>query len=240
MTADPTVHLTDPREPEPSITKGYANPGMIFDALSPSYWVNQLLKDLVGWDPVGEAAAVFSGDWSSFARFGYALENLAKFSQDLGIKIQQGVLEVDRYWNGNAADAAHAYFSELATMVAAQQVSYCELSKQYEDAARGVWVNADVVAGLIRSAIDRAIIAGISSAAGTITAESGVGAVVGYGIAAWQTVEVVNKINEVSKIIMRANNMIIFVFGQLMAWANQGGSLAQYPLPDSAYRHPEA
>ena len=44
--------------------------------------------------------------------------------------------------------------------------------------AHGVWSAAEAVTGWVKGMADAAIIAGI---AGTVTAETGIGAVVGYG-----------------------------------------------------------
>ena len=85
--------------------------------------------------------------------------------------------------------------------------------------------------------IDKAIIIGVSAAAGTALLETGAGAVVGYGVAAWQAVELVKKVNAATK-IQAGGTLILGFFSFLKALADQGGDLTKIPLPDQPYITP--
>ena len=63
---------------------------------------------------------------------------------------------------------------------------------------------------------------------------------VGYGIAAWQTIELIKLVNKAALVIQTGGTLITSVFGVLIALANQGGDLSRYPLPQGAYTHPAA
>jgi hypothetical protein len=53
--------------------------------------------------------------------------------------------------------------------------------------ADAVWEAGDAIGGLIKGMCDAALIAGLAAIGGTVTAATGVGAAVGYGIAAVET-----------------------------------------------------
>lgn len=238
MTDEPTSHLTEPPSPQATIGDGYVNLGMIFDLISPSAWINETLKTIVGWDVLGYCSSFFAGDWESYARFGGALQQLAEFHQALGVKVQQGAIAADRDWHGNAADGAYMYFSDLASATSGQQIPLREISGDYDEAARGVWMTAQQVQGLVQAALDKAIIAGVSAAAGTVTAKTVVGPIVGYAVAAWQVIDIINLINRASTLMQTAITTIQTVAGTILARTNVGGDLSNFPLPQSTYDHP--
>lgn len=235
---DPTRHLVQPPEPDPSITKGYVNPLMLFDAISPAHWVNEALTDLTGKDIIGTATAVFTGDWAAYAKFGTALQNVGDCLSDVGLNLQDGVRGVDQQWDGHASEAAYAYFTNLAIGVSEMRVVLSEAAVEYEKVARFVWQFAEQVSGLAKQAIDKVILAGICAAAGTVTASTGIGAILGYGAAAWVAVDTIRLINRAELIIQTAGVAILGAFGALVALASQGGDMTRQSLPALAYQHP--
>jgi hypothetical protein len=235
---DPTRHLVDPGEPQADISNGYADPFDLFGMISPAHWINEFLKELVGWDVIGEMTASFTGEWEAYAKCGAAFDNLGKCMQDVGVNIQQGALDVDRKWSGNAADAAYLYFSEVAAATSSMQLALYEAAERYADASRGIWLFADQVAGILESVVDKAVLAGICAAAGTVLAETGVGAVAGYGLAALQIAQIIELIGKAGVIIQTAGTVIEGIAGLIMGLANQGGSLKKIQFPGGAYNHP--
>jgi hypothetical protein len=210
----------------------------MFDLISPAAWVNEALNATVGWDVLGYCSTWVAGDWEAYARFGGALENLAAYSQALGAKVQRGAIAADRDWHGNAADATYMYFSDLAAKISAQQIPLREISGDYAEAARGVWMNAQQAQGLIQQALDKVIIAGVSAAAGTVTAKTVIGPVVGYALAAWQVTEIIKLIDRASTIAQRTITFVQTIAGIIFARTNVGGDLSNHPLPSSGYSHP--
>ncbi|MER7332960.1 MULTISPECIES: hypothetical protein [unclassified Micromonospora] len=63
---EPADFLVEPGQPDASVTKGFANPIGILDAISISHWVNQIIKDIAGYDVIGTITSFFVGDWESF------------------------------------------------------------------------------------------------------------------------------------------------------------------------------
>ncbi|HEX6501586.1 MAG TPA: hypothetical protein VF054_21505 [Micromonosporaceae bacterium] len=234
----PTRHLVPPQPADPSISGGYADPFDFFSILSPTDWIANFLIEITGWDPLGWICSSFMGDWQAFASCGIAYANLARACQDLGVNIQEGELRLEASWEGNAADAARAYFSDLAAKVSGMQIALDDAAQEYEKAARGAWLAANQVKNLLESIIDSAVIAAGCTAAGTALIETGAGAVVGYGLAALEVARITEMIARAGQIIQTAGMVIEGVAGTLVNLANQGGSLARYPLPAAAYHHP--
>src|SRR5689334_4257383 len=112
-----TQYLVAPGEPDDSVTNGFVNPVDVFNYLSPSAWVNDIISKTTGVDIFGYATDTFTGEWDALYKFGDALTNLAQCLQQIGIDIQRGMLALDQGWSGNAEDSAYMYFSNLAAAV---------------------------------------------------------------------------------------------------------------------------
>jgi len=239
--SEATRLLVDPAEPDDTVTGGFTNPVAIFNYLSPSAWVNDIIEKASGVDIFGLATDAFTGEWAALYKFGDALGNLAPFLQEVGVNIQSGVLRLDQTWDGNAADAAVNYFTTLAAATSRQQDALYECAKGYRDAARGAWQLSDQLGNLLQAIVDKAILAGIAMAAGTATAETVIGGVVGYGMAAYQAMEILELVNKASTIINTAGSVIMGLFGTGMIVSGEGGDLsAAVPLPSAAYAPPGA
>lgn len=234
---EPTSYLTEPRA-EPDVNQGYVNPTGFFDAVSLTHWINEAIEGLTGHNLINELVEPFTGDWEAFANCGVALANTADCLQQLGKNAQYSAYTLDARWDGNASDAAYHYFTDLALAVSHLQGPLDKAADEYARTARGVWLAADTVASLTKQAIDAALIAIIASAAGTITAATGAGAVLGYGVAALEVVRILQIINKAGKIITSAGVAIGGSFGTIMALANQSRELTGGTLPRSAYAHP--
>ncbi len=235
---EPTRHLVTPGVPEPSISAGYADPFDFFSILSPTDWTASFLKELTGWDPLGWISRSFMGEWEAFAKCGIAYGNLARACQDLGVNIQEGDLRLDASWEGNANDAAHAYFSDLASKISAMQFALDAAASNYSDAARGAWLFANQVKNVLEVIVDSTVLAAACTAAGTALIETGIGAVVGYGLAAMEVARIIQLLARAAQIIQTAGLVIEGLTGSIMNLADQGGSLANYPLPRAGYQHP--
>ncbi|GID98017.1 hypothetical protein ACFQFC_15820 [Amorphoplanes digitatis] len=238
--SEATQYLVAPGEPDESVTNGFTNPLDVFNYVSPSAWVNDLIETTTGIDIFGYATDALTGEWVALYKFGDAMASLAQTMQQIGIDIQSGVIKVDQTWDGNASDAAYNYFSTLAATVSGQQAALNAATKGYHDAARGAWQLSNQLGNLLQAIADEAIIMGIAAAAGTVTAETGVGAVAGYGVAAYQAIQIIKLVNKASQIINTAGTVILAAFGGGMAFAGQGGDLSAVPLPATPYSAPKA
>ncbi|ASW56804.1 hypothetical protein [Plantactinospora sp. KBS50] len=238
---DATIFLVEPGEPEASISQGFANPLDLFNYLSPSAWINSAIADLTGTDVFGWMTDWIGGDWAAMWKFGDALGHLAECLQQIGINIQAGVIALDASWDGNANDAAYRYFSHLASSVSGQQYALTDLRDRYHKAATGAWQMSNQLGNILQALADKAILAGIAAAAGTITAETGIGALAGYGTAALIVTDMLKLINQASIIINTAGTAILSFFGIAIDLIYQGGGgLGSIPLPAVSYTPPAA
>lgn len=234
---DPTMYLVEPEEPEASITKGFANPLALLNYASPSAWINEAITELTGFDVMGWMGNAVAGDWAAIYKFGDAMENLAKFQSLLGVNVQMQVEIAERSWQGNAAAAADQYFASLGQAASVQQIPLRDVRDRYHKAAIGAWELSNQLGNILQALADKAVLAGISALAGSVLAETGVGAVVGYGVAAVTVADMLSDINKASTKIQSFGGVIIGMFGGGMDMGSMGdgGELNNYPLPAGAY-----
>nr|WP_296076101.1 hypothetical protein [uncultured Actinoplanes sp.] len=232
---DPSDHLIEPGTPDETISNGFVNPVDLFNYVSPSAWVNAGIEKATGIDIFGYFTDAVTGEWDAVWKFGEALGCLADCLQELGIEIQQGAIDLDADWDGNAADAAYQYFSQLAASVSGQQFDLRQIQENYHKAALGAWQLSNQLGNILQAIADKFLIAAIAAAAGTVTAETGFGAVAGYGVAGLQVVQMLELFNDASLKINTAGSVIAGLFGGGMDIAYQGGDLGTVPLSEVAY-----
>lgn len=235
---DPSTFLTAPTTPDESVSNGFVNPVDLFNYVSPSAWINSGIDKATGIDIFGYFTDAVAGEWDAIWKFGEAMGHLAGCLQELGMNIQQGMLDLDRDWDGNAAHAAYQYFSQFAAAVSGQQLDLRQIQQDYHKAALGAWQLSNQLGNILQAIADKFVIAGIAAAAGTITAETGVGAIVGYGIAGLQVLQMLKLFNDASIKINTAGSVIAGIFGGGMDIGYKGGDLTTVPLPAAAYSTP--
>jgi len=236
---EPVSRLTDPAaRSETILGQPFANPGVAMDWLSPTHIVNEFIKQICGYDAFGEASKVFAGDWEDVWRAAGAFSNLAAAMQDIGINLSRGNLELDQAWDGKAADAAYAYFTPLAAAISSQQLALYKLSDAYIKAAEGTYRQAEVYSGLMKDAYDAALVAAIAASAGTAAIETGVGAVAGYAVAAYEVYKILQLLDKAKKIEATAISIMNEVVGLIQGASADAGEFTKYPLPGGAYNHP--
>jgi hypothetical protein len=229
-----------PDVPDDSITNGFANPVDIFNYLSPAAYIDSIIKSVTGFDPFGYATETLTGEWAKLHAFGTVLGNLGACLQEIGFNIQAATVKADADWDGNANDAAFMYFSSLASTLSRQKAAFDECMKGYHDAARGAWQLSSQLGNVLQALVDKAILFAVAAAAGTATASTGVGALVGYGLAAYQALEVLELANRASTLISTAGAVIVGLFGTGMILGGGGGDLTEVPLPASEFTLPGA
>jgi hypothetical protein len=135
------------------------------------------------------------------------------------------------------------YFSGLAAAISGQQTPLLNSEKSYHLAATGAWQLASQLGNLIQAAADEAIIAGISMAASTAMASTGVGViggVAGYGASVLIVARILDKINKISKIINTAGTVIAGAFGVVIDSSAQVGHISDVPLPAAGFSLPQS
>lgn len=87
---DPTAFLTQPGEPDDSVSNGFANPADLFNYVSPSAWINSAIESLTGFDLFGYCTDWVGGDWAAIWKFGDAMANLADCMQQIVYRSNTG------------------------------------------------------------------------------------------------------------------------------------------------------
>jgi uncharacterized protein YukE len=235
---DPTRHLVEPSPVDASVSGGYVNPFNLLDAVSPTAWLNAAIEGVTGFNVLDAIVAPFTGDWEAFSKFGNALQHLAPCMQDIGVNVQSQLDIVDASWEGHASDAAYNYFNDLAAKTSAMQFTLREAADNYEKTATGVWELTQQLSNVVQSIVDQGIIVAVAASAGTALIETGVGPLIGYGIAAWRAIELWNLFNKASAIVQTAGGLIMtfFSFIQEVNW--RFGDITKIGLPSAGYDHP--
>ncbi|WP_027341543.1 hypothetical protein [Hamadaea tsunoensis] len=237
---DPTRHLTAPTAPQPTAETGYINLTQLLDYASPTAWLNTAIADMTGRDVLQTVVQPFAGDWARIGEYGDALTHLAACLGDVAVQTEAHAALLTTRWTGNAAEQAFTYFSDVAAGVSRTSAIMSRAAHRYSELALDVWMIATQLQNLLQSICDQAVLALLEMAAGTALVETGIGAVVGYGLATVQIINILKLITKASTIIQSAATAITMAFAFLAALLKEFGDPGQISLPDHAYTGPVA
>jgi hypothetical protein len=236
---DPSVFLMPPTEPDKSWTNGFVDPAFLFNYVSPTSWINELINSVTGKDVIGTLTGSIAGDWSKIWAFGDAMTNVGRWSEQVAVNLQQKVLEVDSSWDGNANDAAVNYFTALAVEISDLRFALTEIGEAYRTAAKGAWGLATQMGNMLQALCDMAIAFGLVVAGSTATTSFGVG-FAGYGVAGLMAAEMMAVASKLFLVASTAAMAVFGTFGTAMDAAYQGGDISSVRLPVDAYPALEA
>ena len=240
--SEPTTFLTPPKQPEEF------SQGLLLDTfndcsdlMSPTYWVTEAYDMIFGFNPLDEVIEWFSGDWEALAKCAELWTNIGKACEAVSDNLKAGNTSLDATWNGNAADAAYVYFDELAKKLHGQKESFDALCTQYQHLAHAAYSTAEAIKGYLSGIIDGLLITALELAGGTLLSWTGVGAAVGYGLAA---LEIANIMRLWAQATSALGNVQAIVNGAVGVVETVGatlyGTFHGFPVPnsDSPYDHP--
>jgi hypothetical protein len=231
---DPADHLKAPDKPmEPA-----RDLDMFKDMLSPTAWIDPILRPLTGWTPVANATRHFAGDWEGYARCAEAFERVNKALNAIAVNIAFRTERVGHTWQGNAADAANAYFHGLAKAIAGQRWMFQSLRKGYRKTAEQVWLNADLVKDIISSLLDDLAISGAAIVLASVVS-GGAATALGAGLAAHRVHAIEKKWSLVNGYVTAAESTMEGFASVLIGLGNESAWL-KYPLPARGYTAPVA
>jgi uncharacterized protein YukE len=196
--ADVSEPIAELRAPEyaTDVVMWSINP--LADLVSPSAWLRQVGIWLFGYDPFEGWAKQFSGDWNAYVHCALAWNAIGAACEAIGRNLTAGAADVVTVWGGNAADRVQEY--QLALGAAATDLQsvctrYHEIYLKAADATKNLF---EVVSGMLGRLIDVLVVINAAGAIGTATIETGVGPMVGYGVAlfyAWQAYKLYEEIS---------------------------------------------
>jgi hypothetical protein len=114
-----------------------------------------------------------------------------------------------------------------------------DIGQAYLTMADGVWAVCEALGGIVKGLIDSAIIAGIAAAGGTLTAATGVGALVGYGLAAVEVANIIRLWSDATKLYQSASAAVLTFRSILDSHLSDLDAVTLPALPGGAgYDHP--
>lgn len=231
--AEPGRHLTNPAYAV-GIDMWSINP--LADLISPAAWLRQITIWIFNYDPLEGWASDLSGDWKAYTHCALAIQHIGAATHDIGANLLAGAKDVPGVWRGNAAEAEQEFQLALGLAAAGLQSACRTYHDLYMQAAAAVKGLADVAAGMISDLIDLLIIINVAAAASTALIETGVGAVAGYGVAAYYIWQAYDLYKDISKVYGACEDTVKAVAGSIGVVK---ASLAVGDLPAPApYKHP--
>ncbi|MEV4629344.1 hypothetical protein AB0J90_24090 [Micromonospora sp. NPDC049523] len=231
--AQPARHLVPPNYAT-GIEMWQINP--MTDLISPAAWLRQVSVWLFDHDPFEGWAKAFSGDWNSYVHCAAAWRIIGNTMHDLGRNLTTGAAEVPSVWRGNAAEAEQEFQFALGAATMALHPACDRYADLYLQAAEAAKQFFSVVSGLISELIDVLIIVNLAAVIGTATIETGIGAVAGYGVAAYYTWQAYDLYREISNVYGTAEATFKGIAGSI-AMIDAGLEVAS--IPDlKPYQHP--
>ncbi len=235
---DPTVHLVAPQPVDDSVSAGFANVTALLDQVSLSAWLNEAIKGATDYDVIGSVVEPFSGDWEKVSTYGSSLANMSQCLRGIAGNVRVTTTDLDFHWNGNAADAAHLYFTATSRSLTMHADALDRAAKQYQALALDVWHFHEALKGLLQSIVDQGLLFLIYAAAGTALCETVIGAVAGYALAAAELAKLLTTINKAARIVQMANMAFQTGFSTLAGILKEIEDLGPIPALGVPYDHP--
>jgi hypothetical protein len=206
---DPSAVLTEPTYDE---SKFDPTPfGLLSDwnnIFSPAVWVNELVKETLGYDILDEAQKTFAGDWTAFAKAGAAFQVLAKCYLELAVNTAE-FNQLPKYWQGEALDLTMTFFTGATrTLYSAEYVSYwgllTVLGEEYFKLAQGMSELANAVSGALGTLFDSIFWAGVAAGVAVGTSEFVVPAVISGLLGAGAVANAMQKATQITGMLESA------------------------------------
>lgn len=200
------------------------------DVLSPSAWVRSFVKWLSGWDPFEKVFTWMTGDWDAYARCSEVWSRLAVAAPQISQNLFNAAQSTSTVWRGNAAESCQEQLVNLSTAVYELGPACTTLSEQYLEAAQAAKNLHEVFTTLLGLIIDYGIAGAVAAGIGTATAETGVGAVAGYSVAAFVGAEILELVGIVNSVYGVAKATFSGISG--VVGAVNVASMDALPIPD--------
>lgn len=237
---DPLKFLTPPAQPQE-----FSDPMKLFnvlsDLVSPTWWINQVLNDTIGVNPLKVMQHYFIGDWEGFARCGLVWDDLSKATGAIGENVKGGLTWLASEWQGNAADAAIGYFDYMRRSLQSHRDVLHKLHDEYLEVARGVWNAARSLSDIFKMFMDNLIVAGIAVLGAAAFSWTGVGAGISLLVAGYQCKRLFQLWDEATGLISKTQSGVEAFVGFLQSkQAEVLRDITPQPMPATDYDHPGA
>jgi len=195
------------------------------DLISPTWWVNEVINFVWGFNPLEYVTQQLVGDWEGFARCAQVWEQLGKATGAIGQNVRNGLTWVSAGWQGRAADAAVGYFDHTQQALVSTGELFHEYYRVYYDVATDVWLGAKAIADFLKTMSDIVISLGFKLLSAKALSPTLIGAQILWGIAAYDIYRVLNLWDDVMKVV-----------GKVQLVLNGFAAFALTPTPDTINR----
>lgn len=240
---DPAARLADPVGSDP-VPDAFEAVLSLPDLVSPTAWLLWVFENVCGVNPLDHLTSHLAGDWAAFSRAAGALDNLSAFDREMAAAIDTetstAVTGPAPTWTGPAAEAAGRYFTGFSAAVETQAGTARALARECRIFSTGMYQLAKGLADTAKYFLDMALLMALAAAAGTFSAFTGVGGVLGAAAAitafaatnyAWI------KVGEAVGNLYGFANAFVGLMARTMAPLRD---VTEHPLPAGAYDHPQA
>jgi len=235
---DPTRHLTPASHVAEIPENGYYDWTSVLHYFSPSFWLFEVVKELTHIDVLEELLAPVSGHWEQVSEYGDALNKLSLCLADTSLNLQEATNTLRPEWTGNAAAAAFRYFDSAAASIDGYAKVLVALQVQYQEVALQMWINCEAAKTIAEQILDDALFAAIAVTAGTVTAQTGAGPLIGYGLAALKIASMLERVHEGTKVVRAGKALIDGLTSTSEVLSKQMQDIRQVPPIQAAYDHP--
>jgi uncharacterized protein YukE len=215
--------------------------GTLLDFGSPSAMVNEGCKLFLGIDPFGEALKWVTGDWDAYSDCGTVWANLGKACGAIADNVKAGNDTLTSSWQGNAADAAWAYFDELQAKLRDIEDGFSSLEGNYFQIAHFIFSLAEVLKAGLAFIADRIITALVFEAAAAAASATVVGAFAGAASAALGAAQVLLAIMKWAELTEQFTKVAMALTGLLTAGSAVMGAtfnaVKDFPEVSGEYDH---
>lgn len=153
------------------------------DILSPSEWYYTVFGWVGAQGIKDQLLQAFGGRWVELYEFKHMLNGLSQMLSDVSGNVEAASNALSVYWQGYAANSAQTYFADLVSRLSDAATELGTASDNFNSFLEGVESEFDALSGAAHAFMDAIIVAAIAAAVGTATAETGVGAAAGWGVA---------------------------------------------------------
>lgn len=183
----------------------------------------------IGWldrayDPFEFVLKPVIGDWAGFRGCADVYRNTADAARSMADNLNHGRAGLSTAWVGNAADSCDFFLAEVCRVLPEAAGALDEIAAEYETAAQGAKDFSSTVGSIISNLVDAAIIFAAAVAGGAATAATGVGLLVGGGVAAYEAYTITNLINGLVDVYQLTNDLMNGVLASLNSFGQINAS----------------
>ncbi|QKG23052.1 hypothetical protein [Actinomadura verrucosospora] len=155
------------------------------DVLSPSALVRWMVHEIAHVDIFAVVTQYLGGDWLGWRRAGTVWGTLGKAYGEIARNLRRAAADTPAAWGGNAADDFDEFLIKVAGIMDEMPKTCSGYAKAYDAAAQAAADATNSLNDLLGDIVDNAVYAAIAAGVGTLTAETIVGGLAGYGAAAF-------------------------------------------------------